>query len=107
MDHPASRDAHVSHPLVKESIVTPTFESLEFPSNVIPASSTAALELNEEWVNAMVDGLDHEMTDGVVNAKSGSAPSDVVVALSAGEKGSGSLPSSTADEKAAATPFRV
>nr|GEW85864.1 zinc knuckle CX2CX4HX4C [Tanacetum cinerariifolium] len=45
---PASKDANVSSPLVKESIVTPAFEPLDFPSNVIPASSTAALEPNEE-----------------------------------------------------------
>ncbi|GJU18913.1 hypothetical protein Tco_1146879 [Tanacetum coccineum] len=108
---PASRDARVSPPLVKESTMTPTSESLEFPSNVIPASSTAALEPNEEWVNAMVDGPDHEMTDGDVNAKPGSAfmqgASYVVVALSTGEKGDGSLPSSTADEEAASTPSRI
>ncbi|GKB80661.1 hypothetical protein Tco_0947556, partial [Tanacetum coccineum] len=127
---PALRDALFSPPLVKELTVTPASKSLEFPTNVIPASSTAALEINEECVNAMVDGPDHEMTDGAVNTNSGSAfmhgasyaiddaaeltligsehvspsPSDVVVALSAREKGDGSLPSSTANEKAAATP---
>ncbi|GKG21505.1 hypothetical protein Tco_0384100, partial [Tanacetum coccineum] len=80
--------------------MTPASKSLEFPTNVIPASSTAALEPNEEWVNAMVDGPDHKMTDGAINT----SPSDVVVALSAREKGDDSLPSSTADEEAAATP---
>nr|GEV53317.1 putative reverse transcriptase domain-containing protein [Tanacetum cinerariifolium] len=85
---------------------------------------------NEEWVNAMVDGPDHEMTYGAVNGSvfmkgasytidvaaeltliaskhvsSGSC--DVVASLSAGEKGDGSLPSFTADEEAATTPFRV
>ncbi|GJS44858.1 hypothetical protein Tco_0594979 [Tanacetum coccineum] len=50
------RDSPISPPLVKGSTVTPTSKSLELPSNVIPASSTAALEPNEEWVNAMVDG---------------------------------------------------
>ncbi|GJY42771.1 putative reverse transcriptase domain-containing protein, partial [Tanacetum coccineum] len=38
-------------------------------SNVVPTSSTTTLELNEEWVNAMVDGPDHEITYGAVNAK--------------------------------------
>ncbi|GKE53101.1 hypothetical protein Tco_1488257, partial [Tanacetum coccineum] len=86
-----------------------------------------------EWVNVMVDGPDHEMTDGAINAKPGSAfmqgasyaiddaaeltligskhiffgPSDVVVAFSAGKKGDGSLPSSTVDEEATATPYGV
>ncbi|GKE69135.1 hypothetical protein Tco_1527207, partial [Tanacetum coccineum] len=69
---PTTRDIRVSPPLVKESTVTPISESLEFPSNVVPASSTAALEPNEEWVNAMVDGPDHEITDGAVNANPGS-----------------------------------
>nr|GEX31209.1 hypothetical protein [Tanacetum cinerariifolium] len=69
---PALKDTYVSLPLVKESTMTPVFESLKVPSNVIPASSTAALEPNKEWVNAMVDGPDHEMTDGVVNVKPGS-----------------------------------
>ncbi|GJU84017.1 hypothetical protein Tco_1291563 [Tanacetum coccineum] len=128
---PALRDARFSPPLVKELTMTPASKSLEFPTNVIPASSTATLEPNEEWVNAMVDGPNHEMTYGAVNTNSGSvfvhgasyaiddaaeltltgservspSPSDVVVALSAREKGDGSLPSSTADEEAAATPF--
>ncbi|GKC45016.1 hypothetical protein Tco_1062738 [Tanacetum coccineum] len=117
---PASRDARVFYPLVKESSVTPASKSLEFPFNVILASSTTALDPNE-------------MTDGTVNAKLGSTfvhgasyvvvdaveltligsehvssgPRDVVVALSVGEKGDGSLPSFTADEEAAATPFGV
>ncbi|GKB87981.1 hypothetical protein Tco_0960253 [Tanacetum coccineum] len=136
MNVPALRDSRVSPPLVKRSTVTPTFESLELPSNVILASSTAALEPNKEWVYTMVDGQDIVLTDGVVNAKLGSAfmqgvsyivddavdaaeltliglvhvssgPSDVVVALYAGEKGDGSMLSSTADEEAATTPSRV
>nr|GFD23662.1 hypothetical protein [Tanacetum cinerariifolium] len=73
---------------------------------------TTDLEPNEEWMNVMVDGPDHEMTNGAVNAKPGSmfvhgtsyvvddatkltvigpkrvssGPSDIVVALSVGEK---------------------
>ncbi|GKE43590.1 hypothetical protein Tco_1470874 [Tanacetum coccineum] len=130
------RDSPISPPLVKGSTVTPTSKSLELPSNVIPASSTAALEPNEEWVNAMVDGPDHVLTDGAVNVNLGSAfmqgafyvvddavdatelsliglehvssgPSDVVVALYDGEKGDGSMLSSPADEEAATTPSRV
>ncbi|GKE31484.1 hypothetical protein Tco_1450806, partial [Tanacetum coccineum] len=130
---PASKDARVSPYLVKESTVTPASKSLELPSNVIPVSFTTALEPNKEWVNVIVDGPDHEMTDGAVNGKTGSTfvqgasyaiddaaeltliwsehvcfgPSDVVVALFAGKKGDGSLPSSTADEKAIVTPFGV
>ncbi|GJW00678.1 hypothetical protein Tco_1555929 [Tanacetum coccineum] len=130
---PALRDTRVSPPLVKESTVTRISESFELPSNVVPSSSTAALEPNEEWVNAMVDGSDHEMTDDIVNAKSGSMfvqgasyvvdddtkltvigserissdPSNVVMALSVGEKGDGYVPTSTVNEEAAATPYRV
>ncbi|GJZ63760.1 hypothetical protein Tco_0620181 [Tanacetum coccineum] len=107
---PTLRDTRISPPLVKESTVTHLFESLEFPSDVVPASSTAALEPNKEWVNAMADGPDHEMTDGTANAKPGServssGPSDVVVALSAREKGDGFMPCSVVDEEVAATPF--
>ncbi|GJZ17696.1 hypothetical protein Tco_0553819, partial [Tanacetum coccineum] len=36
-----------------------------------------------------------------------SGPKDVVIALSVGEKGDGSLPSSVANEEVAATPFEV
>ncbi|GJR55426.1 hypothetical protein Tco_1405947 [Tanacetum coccineum] len=105
---PASRDAHVSPPIPKESAVTLDSESLELPTNVVPASFAVASEQNEEWVNAMVDGPDPEITNGAANAKSGSGrSSDVVVALFAGKKGDGSLPSSVAGEEAAANPFGV
>ncbi|GKD13195.1 hypothetical protein Tco_1197602, partial [Tanacetum coccineum] len=43
----------------------------------------------------------------VGSERASSDPSDVVVALSAGKKGDGSLPSSAADEEAAANPSRV
>ncbi|GJS67412.1 hypothetical protein Tco_0681976, partial [Tanacetum coccineum] len=128
---PASRDACVSPPVAKESTVTLASTSLELLFNTVPTSSTAALEPNEEWVNAMVYGSDHEMTDGAANAKYGSmfvkgasyvvddateltvegskrvssGPSDVVVALSTREKGDYSVPSSVVDEEVAATPF--
>ncbi|GJU15781.1 hypothetical protein Tco_1143747 [Tanacetum coccineum] len=126
-------DAHVSPPIAKESTVTPASESLEFPTNVVPVPSVVASEQNKEWVNAMVDGPDLEITDGVANAKPGSIfvqgtscalddtvgvtevglerassdTNDVVVALSTRKKGDGSLPSSAADEEAAANPFGV
>ncbi|GKA29212.1 hypothetical protein Tco_0715457, partial [Tanacetum coccineum] len=128
-----SRDARVSPPIAKESTAIPASESLEFPANVVPASSVVALEQNKEWVNAMVDGSDLEMTDGATHAKSegvfvqgtsyvlddvaevtvvgservSSGPTDVVVALSVGEKGDGSLLSFAADEEAAANPSGV
>ncbi|GKG02719.1 hypothetical protein Tco_0310355, partial [Tanacetum coccineum] len=95
------------------STVTPASESLELSTNVIPASSVVASKRNEEWVNAMVDGLDPEMTDGATYAKSGRServsfgPTDVVVALSIGEKGDGSLHSFTTDEVTAANLFRA
>nr|GEW23002.1 hypothetical protein [Tanacetum cinerariifolium]GEX68699.1 hypothetical protein [Tanacetum cinerariifolium] len=81
----------------------------------------------------MVDGPDLGMTDGATHAKSGSAfvhgtsyvldevaevtvvgserisfdPTDVVMALSVGEKVDGSLPSFVADEETTANPSRV
>ncbi|GKE15983.1 hypothetical protein Tco_1423560, partial [Tanacetum coccineum] len=117
-------DTRVSPPIAKESTVTPVFKSLELSANVIPASSTVALEQNEEQASAAVDGSDLEMTDGAAHSKSGgvfvqgtshvlddvtevtvvgsehvsSGLTDVVVALSAGEKGDGSAPSSTVEE---------
>ncbi|GJZ60805.1 hypothetical protein Tco_0616621 [Tanacetum coccineum] len=130
---PTSRDACVSPPIAKDSIVKPASKSLELFVNVVPAPFAVALEQNEEWVNAMVDGPDIEMTGGVAPSKSrsvfvqgishvlddvaevtvvgservSSGPTDVVVALSVCEKGDGSLPSSAADEEAAANPSRV
>ncbi|GJZ66662.1 hypothetical protein Tco_0623358 [Tanacetum coccineum] len=101
---PASRDACISSPIVKESIVTLASTSLELLSNTIPTSSTATLEPKKEWVNVMVDGSDHEMRDGAANAKPrrservSSGPNDVVVALSTREKGDGYVPSSVVDE---------
>ncbi|GJW73882.1 hypothetical protein Tco_0133252 [Tanacetum coccineum] len=130
---PASKDAHVSYPIVKESTVTPAFESLELPANVVPTSSAIISEQNKEWVNAMVDGPNPGMTDGTTHAKSGSAfvrgtsyvlyevaevnlvgservssgLGDVVVALSIGEKADGLLLSSAADEETTANPSGV
>ncbi|GJX21068.1 hypothetical protein Tco_0223745 [Tanacetum coccineum] len=108
--HPAnvltSRDSRVSPPIVKELIVTPASESLELPANVFPTSSVVALEQNEEW------GTSHVLDDVAEVTANGSkrvfsSPTDVVVALSVGEKGDGSLLSSAADEEAAANPSRV
>nr|GFB59762.1 hypothetical protein [Tanacetum cinerariifolium] len=87
---PASRDTRVSPPLVKESTMTPVSESLKLPSNLVPASSTVALEPTWSGVGACF-----------------LRPSDVVVAFSVGEKGDGFMPSSTVNEEAAATPSGV
>ncbi|GJY73020.1 hypothetical protein Tco_0477451 [Tanacetum coccineum] len=118
---PTPRDARVSPPIAKESIVTPASKSLELPANVDLTAFVVASEHNEEMVNAEVDGSDPKMTDDTVTAKSGhafvhgisvslddvvelvevgsrrvsSGPNDVVVALSAGEKGDGLVLSST------------
>nr|GEV98484.1 hypothetical protein [Tanacetum cinerariifolium] len=126
------RDAHVSPPIGKESIVTSASKSLDLPTNVAPTPFFITLEQNKEWVNAMVDGPDAELTDGC-HSKSGgifvqgtshvfddvakvtvvgservsSSLTDVVVALSVGEKGDASLPSFADDEDATANPFRV
>nr|GEW83402.1 copia protein [Tanacetum cinerariifolium] len=93
---PTSRDARVSLPIAKESTVTPAFESLELSANVVPTPSIVSLVQNKDWVNAMVNGLDAEITDDAAHSKSGervsSSLTHVVVALSAGVKGDGSLP---------------
>ncbi|GJY35291.1 hypothetical protein Tco_0420669, partial [Tanacetum coccineum] len=104
-----------------------------FPSNIVPSSFAAVLERNEEWVNAMVDGPDNEMTDGAGNGNPGNVlvqgvshviddgdeltlieservffgPNDVVVALSVREKDDGLLPSLGAAEEADAAPSGV
>ncbi|GJY48277.1 hypothetical protein Tco_0438233 [Tanacetum coccineum] len=130
---PTSRDARVSPPIAKVSTVTPAFESLELSGNIVPAPSAVAFEKNEEWLNAMVDGPDVEMTDGATHSKSGgvfvqgtshvlddvtkvsvegsgrvsSGLTDVVIALFAGEKGDDSFPYSIANKEAIANPSRV
>ncbi|GJV17296.1 hypothetical protein Tco_1362619 [Tanacetum coccineum] len=110
---PTSRDACVSPPTTKESTITPASKSLELSTNVAHAPFVITLEQNKEWVNAMVDGPDDEMTDGAAHSKSGgsehvsSGLTDVVVALSASKKGDGSLPSSAVDEEATYNPSGV
>nr|GEX08605.1 hypothetical protein [Tanacetum cinerariifolium] len=89
---PTSRDTRVSPPIAKDSTMTPAFESLKLPANVVLASSAVASEQNEEWVNAMVVRPNPEMTDG--SERISFEPTNVVVALSVGEKGDGSFPSS-------------
>nr|GEU59194.1 hypothetical protein [Tanacetum cinerariifolium] len=119
-----SRDACVSPPIAKELTVKVASTSLELLFNIVPTFFAVTLELNDEWVNAMVDGPNNEMVDVAANAKPGDVfvqgvshvvddvteltvtwskcasfgPSDVVVVLSAGEKGDGSVPSSTIKE---------
>ncbi|GJY10118.1 hypothetical protein Tco_0378303 [Tanacetum coccineum] len=121
------RDTRVSPPIAKELTVTPVSKSLELSANVIPVSSAVASDQNEEQVNAVVDGSDLKMADGVASSKSGGAfvqgvsrilddvvevmaveskrvssvPTDVVVALSVCGKGYVLIPSSVAGEEAA------
>nr|GEW48497.1 hypothetical protein [Tanacetum cinerariifolium] len=128
MSVPTLRDTRVSPLLTKESTVTLVCSSLEFLSYTIPYSFVAFLEPNKGWVNAMVNGPDHEITGDAGNGNSGSVfhvidddvefalvglkrvsfgPNDVVVALYTGDKGDGFLPSFVADEEAPATPSGV
>nr|GEZ04013.1 hypothetical protein [Tanacetum cinerariifolium] len=93
---PTSREAHASPP-TKESTVTPVSKSLELSANVSFTASALAPEHNEEM------GISVDLDDVVemVEAGSGrvsSGPNDVVVALSAGEKGDGLDPSSATGE---------
>ncbi|GJU25832.1 hypothetical protein Tco_1164453 [Tanacetum coccineum] len=105
---PTSRDARVSPPIAKESTMTHAFESLKLPVNVVPTSSVVALEQNED---AFVQGTSHVLDDvaevtAVGSKRVSSGPTDVV-SLSVGEKGDGSLLSSTTDEEAVVNPSRV
>ncbi|GKB40890.1 hypothetical protein Tco_0885832 [Tanacetum coccineum] len=131
---PTSRDARVSPLIAKESTVTPASISLELSANVAPASSIVCFRAKLDVGNAVVlMAPDAEVNDGVAHSKSGSVfvqgtshvlddatevtvvgservssgLTDVVVALSAGEKGDGSLPSFAVDEEAAANPAEV
>ncbi|GJY97045.1 hypothetical protein Tco_0513955, partial [Tanacetum coccineum] len=97
-------DACVSHPIAKESTVTLASTSLELLSNIVPTSSAAALEPNEEGCvcagcSHVIDNVTELTVTGSDCASSG--PSDVVVALSVGEKCDGSVHSSTIKEVAA------
>ncbi|GJX69466.1 hypothetical protein Tco_0305193 [Tanacetum coccineum] len=121
---PIPRDTRVSPLIAKDSTMIPVSKSLELSANVVPASLAVALEQNEEQVSAAVDGSDLEITDGAARSKSrvvfvqgtshvlddvaevtvvgskrvSSGLTDVVVALSAGEKGDGYALSSTFEE---------
>ncbi|GKF21465.1 hypothetical protein Tco_0070103 [Tanacetum coccineum] len=88
---PTSRDTLVSPPLVKESTVTHLSESLELPSDV-----------GAFYVVYDVTELTMTRSERV-----SSGPSDVVVALSAREKGDSFVPSSVVDEELVATPSVV
>ncbi|GKE20001.1 hypothetical protein Tco_1431513, partial [Tanacetum coccineum] len=91
---PASRDAYVSPSIANESTVTLASTSLELLSNTVPTSSAITLELN--GVSHVVDDVTELTVTGSKHASFG--PGDVVVPLSAGEKGDGSVPSSTIEE---------
>ncbi|GJV13441.1 hypothetical protein Tco_1354982 [Tanacetum coccineum] len=85
-----------------ESTVVPVSSSLELPSKVDPSFYVVVPEQKEEWINAMVDVSDNEMTgdagngkpmevfvQGISHAVDGSGRvssglSDVVIALSVG-----------------------
>ncbi|GJU74781.1 hypothetical protein Tco_1266186 [Tanacetum coccineum] len=89
---PIPRDTRVSPPITKESTVIPISKSLELSANVVLASFVVALEQNEEQGTSYV--LDDVAEVTVVGSERGSFGfTDVVVALSASEKGDGSAPS--------------
>ncbi|GJV82409.1 hypothetical protein Tco_1522307 [Tanacetum coccineum] len=129
---PTPRDARVSPHVAKESTVTPASKSLELSANVDLTAFVVASEHNEEMVSAEVDGSDPKMTDDTITTKSehefvqgmsvvlddalelagvgsghvSSGPNDVVVPLSAGEKGDGLTPLSVASKEAIVNPSR-
>nr|GEW56054.1 hypothetical protein [Tanacetum cinerariifolium] len=114
---PPLRDARVSPPTTKESIVTSASKSLELSTNVDLTAFVVTSKHNEEMVNVEVDGSDPKMIDDTVVAMSGhdfvqviyvtldddvellevgsgrsSSPNDAVVAIFVGEKGDGLVP---------------
>ncbi|GKB38909.1 hypothetical protein Tco_0883851, partial [Tanacetum coccineum] len=98
------REVRVSLP-TKESTMTPASKSLELSTTFNFTTSDVALENNEEM------GISVALNDVVEVLKVGSGrvsfdPNDVLVALSAHEKGDGLDPTSAAEE-AAANPSRV
>ncbi|GKG14077.1 hypothetical protein Tco_0351037, partial [Tanacetum coccineum] len=94
---PASRDAYVSPSIANESTVTLASTSLELLSNTVPTSSAITLELN--GVSHVVDDVTELTVTGLERVSYGTG--DVVVALSAREKGDGSVPSSIVEDVAA------
>ncbi|GJR64786.1 hypothetical protein Tco_0010851 [Tanacetum coccineum] len=114
-------------------IVTPASKSLELSTHVDLTAFVVASKHNKDMVTAEVDGSDPNMTDDTITAKSGhafmqgmsvvldyvvelvgvgsrhvsSSPNDVVVALSAGEKGDGLTPSFVSSEEADVNPSWV
>ncbi|GJV12613.1 hypothetical protein Tco_1354154 [Tanacetum coccineum] len=89
-----------------ESTVTHASESLELSANVVPVPSVVAFEQNEELgTSHVLDDVAEVTVIGSGRVSSGLI--DVVVALSVGEKGDGSLSSSTINEEATAYPSRV
>ncbi|GJX09268.1 hypothetical protein Tco_0199127 [Tanacetum coccineum] len=123
---PIPRDTRVSPLITKDSTMIPVSKSLELSANVVPASLAVSLEQNEEQVSAVVDGSDLKNMRVACHARSksegvfvqgtfyvlddvaevtvvgskrvSSGLTDVVVALSAGEKGDGYALSSTFEE---------
>ncbi|GJW24528.1 putative reverse transcriptase domain-containing protein [Tanacetum coccineum] len=89
---PIPRDNRVSPPITKESTVTPVSKSLELSANVVPASLAVALGTSH-----VLDDVAKVTVVGSERVSSGLT--DVIVALSAGEKGDGSAPSSTIEEE--------
>ncbi|GJX96776.1 hypothetical protein Tco_0352574 [Tanacetum coccineum] len=106
---PTPRDARVSPPVAKESTVTPVSKSLELSANFDLTASVVASEHNEEMVSMSVVFDDVVELAGVGSGRVSSGLNDVVVALSASEKGAGLTPSSVAGEEAGVNPsgFRL
>nr|GEU66635.1 hypothetical protein [Tanacetum cinerariifolium] len=99
-------DPRVSPPITKESIVTPASKSLELSTYADLTHSVVASKHDDEMVNAKVDGMLWELVV-LGSGCASSCPNDVVVALSAGEKGDGLVPSFDAGEDVAANPLGV
>ncbi|GKD84276.1 hypothetical protein Tco_1351115, partial [Tanacetum coccineum] len=103
---PPLMDARVSPPTTTELTMTPSSKPLELSTYADLTSSIAASEHNEEM------GISVALEDAVElvevgSGRASSGPNDVVVALSAGEKGDGLVPSSVGGKEAAANSSKV
>ncbi|GKC95295.1 hypothetical protein Tco_1160737 [Tanacetum coccineum] len=103
---PTPWDARVSPPVAKESTVTPASKSLELSANFDLTTFVFAFEHNEEMgMSVLLDDVVELV--GVGSGRVSSGPNDVVVALSASEKGDGLTPSSVVGKKAVVNPSGV
>ncbi|GJR74014.1 hypothetical protein Tco_0086379 [Tanacetum coccineum] len=103
---PTLEDARVSSHITKELTMTPASKYLELSTNADLTPSVVASEHNEEMgISVALKDAVELVVIGLGCASSG--PNDVMVTLSAGEKGDGLVPSDVASEDAVVNPSGV